>query len=324
MPVTNNTIGQFESWQVCVSQVAPGNTSAALETERATQYFSPDIALFVGIAGGVKDVKLGDVVAGSKIYGYESGADRDHFQPRPEVFLASYPLIQEAQIVARDSEWLHRIRIKESVGNPKVFVGPIAAGDKVIKSSTGAVTKLLKENYGDTLAVEMEGLGFMRAAHANKVDSMAIRGISDLLDGKAEADKSGSQEIAADNAAAFAFQLLSLLGSRSIAEVASQGPAVKLLRKSDDPSDFWSRFRELAPRLYPRGPDEDAVWTEAGGDLSRLNLSGNGRSQWSRALRLLENGGGGEISPKSLIEGMLKAYGRNYELQYLRTLVERV
>jgi hypothetical protein len=184
-------------------------------------------------------------------------------------------------------------------------VGPIAAGAKVIKSSAGAIATLLKETYCDTLAIEMEGEGFMRAAYANKVDSMAIRGISDLLDGKAEADKSGSQETAADTAAAFAFKLLALLGSRSIAEVASHTPAVTPLHKTAPSSDFWTRIRELAPRLYPKGPDEDALWTEAGGDLSRLDLSGNGRSQWVRALRPLEQGGGGAISSPSLIDQML-------------------
>jgi nucleoside phosphorylase len=317
------TTGLFLSWQVCVAQVAPGNSSAALETERAVQHFNPDIALFVGIAGGVKDVQLGDVVAGTKMYGYESGADREHFQPRPEVFLTSYPLIQEANLVARTEEWLGRISGELAENTPRAFVGSIAAGAKVIKSSEGAVAKLLRENYGDTLAVEMEGEGFMRAAHANKVDSMVVRGISDLLDGKAEADRSGSQEIAANHAAAFAFQLLALLGEQSVAEVATRGPALHSAEEANVPSDFWSRLRELAPRLYPRGPDESDIWTDAGGDLSVLNLSGNGRSQWSRALRLLEKGGGGSVSTESLIEEMLKSFGKNYELQYLWTLIKR-
>jgi nucleoside phosphorylase len=316
------TTGQFLSWQVCVSQIAPGNSSAALETERAVQHFGPDIALFVGIAGGVKDVGLGDVVAGTKMYGYESGADLEHFQPRPDVFLASYPLIQEAYLVARNEEWLSRISGEVAKQKPKAFVGPIAAGAKVIKSSEGAVAKLLREDYGDTLAVEMEGEGFMRAAHANKVDSMVVRGISDLLDGKAEADKCGSQERASDHAAAFAFQLLALLGAQSVTEVATRGPALNLTEEASVPSDFWSRLRALAPRLYPRGPDENSVWTDAGGDLSALDLSGNGRSQWSRALRLLEKGGGGAISTGSLIEQMLNSFGKNYELQYLRTLTK--
>lgn len=166
------TIGEFLSWQVCVAQIAAGNSSASLETERAVQHFTPDIALFVGIAGGVKDVVLGDVVAGTKMYGYEGGSDRENFHTRPEVFLASYPLIQDANAIARDSEWLSRVFGKVPELRPKVYVGPIAAGAKVVKSSVGAVAKLLRTNYGDTLAVEMEGEGFMRAAHANKIDSM--------------------------------------------------------------------------------------------------------------------------------------------------------
>jgi nucleoside phosphorylase len=314
------TTGQFMSWQVCVAQVAPGNSSAALETERAVQHFNPDIALFVGIAGGVKDVSIGDVVAGSKMYGYESGADREHFQPRPEVFLPSYPLLQEAGLIAQSDEWLSRVSLDLPERKPRIFVGPIAAGAKVIKSSEGAVAKLLKENYGDTLAVEMEGEGFMRAAHANKVDSMVIRGISDLLDGKADADKSGSQEMASNHAAAFAFQLLALIGEQSVTDLVARQPKSRHTEYPSVPFDFWSRLRELAPRLYPRGPDENGLWVDAGGDLSALDLSGNGRSQWFRALRLLENGGGGLISPESLVGSMLKSFGSNYELQYLSTV----
>ena len=226
-------------------------------------------------------------------------------------------------MIAQNDEWLKRIIGVFAEQSPRVFIGPVAAGAKVTKSSESAVAKLLKENYGDTLAVEMEGEGFMRAAHANKVDSIVVRGISDLLDGKAEADKSGSQETASNHAAAFAFQLLALLGEESVSELASRHPSLCLTEESGALSDFWARLRELAPRLYPRGPDENNVWTDANGDLSALDLSGNGRNQWSRALRLLENGGGGSISTESLIATMLQSFGENYELQYLHSLTER-
>jgi nucleoside phosphorylase len=219
---TEYLIGKFLSWQVCVAQVATGNSSAALETERAVGHFDPDIALFVGIAGGVKDVILGDVVAATKIYGYEAGADRDHFQPRPDAFLSSYPLVQESQIAARSHQWRNRISGASPKPAPTVFVGAIAAGAKVIKSARGTVATLLRENYGDALAVEMEGEGFMRAAYTNQVDSMVIRGISDLLDGKAESDKSGSQEVASDHASAFAFELLARLGQESVISIATR------------------------------------------------------------------------------------------------------
>jgi nucleoside phosphorylase len=322
---TQYEVGSFLSWKVCVGQIAPGNSSAALETERAIAYFDPDIALFVGIAGGIKDVKLGDVVAATKVYGYEGGADREHFQPRPDVGTSSYPLIQEAQIVARQEKWLARRHRDTSSAIPRAFVGPIAAGAKVIKSSRGSVATLIRESYGDTLAVEMEGEGFMRAAYTNRVDGMVIRGISDLLDGKAEADSRGSQEVASDHAAAFAFELLARLGSQSIADVAKKARHVAgkkaTLPEVPDLIDFWIRLRELAPRLYPQGPHDSNVWEEAGGDLSYLDLSGNARTQWSRAIRQLEKGGGGNVSAATLLDRMLQEFGKNYELQYLRTIL---
>jgi nucleoside phosphorylase len=51
----------------------------------------------------------------------------------------------------------------------------------------------LRASYGDALAVEMEGHGVMQAAHQRNVDALVVRGISDLLDGKAESDRTGWQ-----------------------------------------------------------------------------------------------------------------------------------
>src|SRR5207245_1555284 len=114
------------------------------------------------------------------------------------------------------------------------------------------------------------------------------------------------------HAAAFAFELLSRLANQTTTELTSSAT-------QGDSIDAWTRLIELAPRLYPRGPDDRAVWEEAGGDVSHLDLSESGRTQWARAIRQLrKGGGGGAITVRRLLERMASDFGNNLELQSLR------
>jgi nucleoside phosphorylase len=207
---TRFLVGKFDTWEVAVAEVGAGNARAGIVVDRAIHFFDPQVALFVGVAGGFKDVSIGDVVVADKVYKYESGKeDYSGLNPIPITYLPSYALIEVAKSVRSNAGWHSRLQRRRRMHRPRLVVGAIAAGEKVVGTSLGTTAKLLKSSYGDTVAIEMEGAGFLDGVGINpSVKGCIIRGISDLLDGKAESDESGSQELAADAASAAAFELL--------------------------------------------------------------------------------------------------------------------
>lgn len=205
--------GQFAGWDIAVVEAGAGNSGAAAIAVRALTYFKPEHAFFVGVAGGVKDVVIGDVVVGTKVYAYESGKDTAMgFRPRPDAQNTAHELEQRARIIRQQDEWKKRLDPVLKHETPVVYVAPIAAGEKVVASTKSATAKLIKATYGDTLAVEMEGSGFLEGVHiSHPTKGVVIRGISDLLSKKGAADKAGSQQRAADAASAVAFEILAAL-----------------------------------------------------------------------------------------------------------------
>ena len=206
------TNGQL--WEVGIVQMGAGPVGAAMQTGGAIAYFNPDVIFLTGIAGGIKDVNIGDVVAATEVYNYESGKLGEQFFTRPKTEKSTHAVVEIAKQEAEKPDWLERLSRHSSIP-PRVFVAPIAAGEKVVASRQSDVFQFLRTNFNDAIAVEMEGFGFLRAtfAHTN-IQAIVIRGISDLVDGKNDAAIESAevrQEKASLHASAFTFQVLSKL-----------------------------------------------------------------------------------------------------------------
>lgn len=81
-----------------------------------------------------------------------------------------------------------------------------------------------------------------------------------------------------------------------------------------------AQLENVLCQLYPSGPGHDEIWSRAGGDMSTLRLSGNGRASWHSAIRALKQGGGGQaISVGSLVQSALLDYPGNSDLLVLAT-----
>jgi nucleoside phosphorylase len=212
------------SLEVFVVQTGTGNVTAANIAQEAIHYLSPEMLFFVGIAGGLKDVKPGDVVAATKIYQYAAGRAGEEFSPQPEIGLATHRLIQRAMMVANNTQWLQRVEKSSLATFPDAYIGPIAAGEQVLTSNTSALRAFLQKYYSDALAIEMEGYGTLTATHINRINAIVIRGIANTLENKAELDRQYFQEIAARNASAFAFQMLADIAEKETVPALPESP----------------------------------------------------------------------------------------------------
>jgi nucleoside phosphorylase len=201
------------TWQVLISATQHGNVTAATAATRALEHFKPDLAMYVGIAGGFaeKGVRHGDVVVGTEVFSYHSGRAGKTFATRPTAFSGDRELISHSNYLAGLAD-----ATLPPHDDYRIHVGAIVSGEHLVRASDSETARLIRGTYEQALAVEMEGYGFLAAASAVRgLRAVVVRGISDLLDDKtAEADEEW-QPRAARNAAHFAFRLL--------AEVAETG-----------------------------------------------------------------------------------------------------
>lgn len=85
--------------------------------------------------------------------------------------------------------------------------------------------------------------------------------------------------------------------------------------------EWWLELERVGLELYPHGPDEQDLWSRAGGDVSVLRPGLNGRAAWHSALRVARLGG--NIDKARLIETMRTDFPQNASLGHLLAMQGR-
>lgn len=207
--------GEHLRWRVLLAEFGMGNASAAARFATGISEMDVDLVAFVGVAGGLKpdDDKIGDVIVADRVYNATSGKDveSEGHQTRlvrPTSYMLQHRLRELALGLLSDSDWGHATPRKG--GQPKARIGPIAAVDAVQASSQSAQMKVIRSGFNDAVAIDMESLGAFAAATLHGIPAIAVRGISDFVDGKRADVDAVSQPKAASNAARLLADLLSI------------------------------------------------------------------------------------------------------------------
>lgn len=210
--------------KIIIRECGAKNTTSAIETERAIQYFKPNAMFFVGIAGSrkPKDFSIGDVIFPETILSYEGGkSEKESFLARPDIGVLTYAVLETAKAERKKEDW--KMLIKNSIDpkSVKADIGIIASGEQVVDDYESEVGKILTKYYNQTSAVEMEGFGFAKTINrqgreTSNIMTGIVRGISDIIVKSSKAKRKGDtdrrpsnvKQLASDTAAAFAFWLI--------------------------------------------------------------------------------------------------------------------
>lgn len=194
------TIGEIKSsnharpYKVVVAMAGKAGNTAGYQVTKATiDRWRPRYALLIGIAGGLssRQIKKGDVVISTIIWGYEYGKVDNGFIPRHNyTFPTDNPLVTSAQAFAiTNPQWVEHIKATAPDScSPSLKAGIVGSGDKVIDNLDDPYVLSILQAEPKIIAVEMEGAGSAAAIKSIVEEGRAIgftmiRGISDLPKG---------------------------------------------------------------------------------------------------------------------------------------------
>ena len=208
---------QKKKFEIYLKISGKQNFSSASATSDVITNLAPNFLFYIGIAGKLKDVNIGDVVIADRVENYEPAkVEDDDYKTRIYQGHADDYLLNLASSIITDDEniWQQKIKVlkHENIINlPIDFKGRIATGEKVLGSITAKIYEQIRHDCSESLAVECEGGGFYHACNLKNSKGLLIRGISDKLKDKGFDEEFNSQSYAASCASSFLFELINRL-----------------------------------------------------------------------------------------------------------------
>lgn len=190
-----------------------GMVAATVATLNISHHFKPKYIIMVGIAAGIGEHNLGDIIVPREVWNYSSGKYKivngeNAFIPDPKVLSLDDKVLEiiredhTTELAKIKSNWPDKIKDELNLDE-----SPIACGSAVV-ANKGIVDEMILAHFRKSGALDMESYGMFFASKAlceSKPIAICIKSISDFAD----SDKGdGYQPYAAYTSASFAKYLI--------------------------------------------------------------------------------------------------------------------
>jgi adenosylhomocysteine/aminodeoxyfutalosine nucleosidase len=193
-------LAEHNGKELIIAHSKIGKVFSTLTATVMISHFGAEAVLFTGVAGGLKDLRVGDMVAATATaqhdvditaFGYKVG-----FIPTSEIFIkTSNELLDIAKSVAKEQ-------------NITLNTGVIVTGDQFVHS---AERKDFIAKEFDAKALEMEGASVNQVCNEFGVPCLILRSISDTADGEAPDNFDVFAKESAEKSAKFVLNMLDCL-----------------------------------------------------------------------------------------------------------------
>ena len=158
--------GRLNGHDIVLQQCGIGKVNAAVYTSELIRDYAPSCIVSTGVAGGIDpSLHVMDVIVSDRLVHHDffigMGLAQGEIEGLPRFFPAAPSFVEAAR----------------ALGDPSVHIGLICTGDQFVSSP--ADLTVIKGNFPDGLAVDMESAAIAQTCYLYEVPFVSFRIISD-------------------------------------------------------------------------------------------------------------------------------------------------